>query len=477
MLNERQRGKLRLCLILLAAAALCFAACTAAALIMMGGATKVPVSITPAGDLPATDAALKAFAERYRAYAETDDGEELSLDQVRQQLNAEGYTTFARKIRDIRERLTALAGQLEAGDPKNAGLTMDDLVMQDSRLQTTDNRRVLGLAVRTQEGEASPNPMTHTQVESRLQELERILNNARASLVRSDMRTAMINLDWDAMTQARIGLMLPPDWLSQRDGSLGFSAQSGVRDAQLAWDLSRESLEEQSREMADEYAAGTSRTDPAAWLEDQMARLGERPELEHASFWWTVAYAFAILLGLAALWFSLLFAERGAKLYAVLCASLFALLALPAAVARMWQHIEILRAYGRLDWQVLTGAAGYGLATLLIMAFYGYAWTARKAKFRWLALAVLIAGCLACAALAVRNVMPAVALMGRGDILFGGVSAAFLLMNAGRLLLWALAIAAVIIGVRRVSDEAPATEPSMFPDLDAYRVNLRKGRK
>ena len=42
--------------------------------------------------------------------------------------------------------------------------------------------------------------------------------------------------------------------------------------------------------------------------------------------------------------------------------------------------------------------------------------------------------------------------------------------------LWVLTIAAIILGVRRSDDRRPASEPSMFPALDAYRVNLRKER-
>ena len=63
MLNERQHGKLRLCLILLAVAALCCAACTVAAMLMTGGATKVPVTVAPSEDLPETDGALRAFSD------------------------------------------------------------------------------------------------------------------------------------------------------------------------------------------------------------------------------------------------------------------------------------------------------------------------------------------------------------------------------------------------------------------------------
>ena len=93
-----------------------------------------------------------------------------------------------------------------------------------------------------------------------------------------------------------------------------------------------------------------------------------------------------------------------------------------------------------------------------------------------LALAALILGLVTILGLAVRNVMPALHVLGRGDVLSTQAALAFLLLNAGRLLLWALTALALMLGVRRSREERPAAEPSMFPALDAYRVSLRKER-
>lgn len=467
MLNERQSGKLRLCLILLITAAVTFAACTAIGTLMARNAKKVPLSIPIPADV-LEDRALRNFTDKYRANL----GDEEFPQSVEQFFDALGsYRSTLASMRTTLESLRAQAEKANANLAEGQELvTVEQLIERDSRFSSLC-RQFLGLQPETaapaakaeaaeevmlddEESAAptptpapTPAPMTADRVETALREMTAITDAANRTFAKSVARTELVNLDWAAVIEARLGLPVPPDWMT-RDTNRLFDDQRYERTQQLEWDLAE--------------------ADP------EREPVGDRPEVKAAPVWWSVIFGTAVLLGLAALWFALRFAEKGKKLGAVLCASCFALLALPLAVVRLWAHIDIVRSC--FDWQSMAGVVGYVAAALLIIAFYAYAYTAHRAKSRKLALAVLALGALTVIGLGVRNVMPILAVMKRSDILTGDASLAFILLNAGRLLLWLFAAAAIVLGVRRSDDRAPAAEPSMFPALDAYRVSLRKER-
>lgn len=453
MLNEKQSGKLRLCLILLITAAVCFVACTVIGTIMAQRAQKVPATIPADESDLVSDAALKAFTDLYRSYS-GDETFPKSLSAYRAALSSYGETLETIKIR--------MAGYREQAERANDGLasgesrvTVESLMAADSRFvtyylpylglgSTASQWSLQGDDAGDEETTAqAPMTVTETAVSTALNSRIDIADKAQKTLDQLSVRNEMLNLDWSVLIQARLGLPLPPDARIN-----GEDAQSVER--QYEWDALK--------------LDNDPETEPN----------GDRPEVKTGSILWTVALCAAVALALAASWLALRFAEKGRKLEGVICASLFTLLALPLAVIRLWAHINLLRA--GFDWQPLAGAVGYGAALLFILLFYGYAYTAHRVKSRKLFTASLILGIVAILALAVRSGMPVLALMGRSGILSGTASLAFILLNAGRLLLWMLTILALALGMRRSSEKSPAAEPSMYPVLDAYRVNLRKER-
>ncbi len=524
MLNERQSGKLRLCLILLITALVAFVACTVIGTLMIRGAKKVPAEIDIPGSVVESDGALRDFRDLYRQYLGngefpgTVSTDSLGLGTEEPDLSAlrSGVSDFTWQLDKAEAILNGLrqeaeeASRAEGAQPVSVDTLLTDMLngrKTQVRISDADGNylrsytdrdledalRYLGLSTKTAPAaaipaavisdgtgagaDATPAPapaapvITETTVSQRLREVRAKVNAAQKRLESLDARTAMLNRDWDTLTQYSLGLALPPDWLAQNTNTFGDA--SWVRGQRYTWDRMDELLTEAAKTapLTDDGTGALT----ADRIEQLRASLGERPEIETAPIWWDIAMYCAVTLTLATAWLALHAAEKGRKLAAVIWASFFALLSLPLAVSRAWMNIDILRSTS-FDWQPLAGAAGYALAALLILAFYGYAYTAHRVKSRKLALGMLLAGLLAIVALAARDIMPILNVSGRGAAISGSARLAFILVSGGRLLLWMLTIAAIILGVRRSDDRRPASEPSMFPALDAYRVNLRKER-
>ena len=422
MLSPKQYGKLRLGASLLVIAALIFTACTAVGSIIAAGATRLPVSLAEnviTMDDIEKDASLRAFANLYRT---------------------------------------------RTGDPSFPG-DVDGFLWGLSEYKALEEDSVTAPAASAIESAAAAAADTQEASSS----LESIAKAAEKTVNKRRMRQTLAAFDWYALLQAKIGEPLPPDMFAQVGSEmLNGRSEDGSGPLSRAFVGSHfisPSAQEKYDQVAQQYDWDVAENEPSY----------DRPVIK-APVWKTCVEVLLVLLALAGAYFALRFAETGRKLASVTCGSVFVILGGGLAIVRFWEHLNVLLAYKTLEWQTLTGVAGYGAAILVVIAFCVYTFLAHRAKPKGLWLAALILGVIACLCLAARSVMPILTVMRQTSRMSSEASLAFILMNAGRLLLWVLTILGVVFGMRRVSDRGLNPVGTMFPALEAYRVNLRKER-
>ena len=422
MLSPKQYGKLRLSASLLVVAALIFMACTAVGSIIAAGATRLPVS--PVEDVITMDdiekdASLRAFANLYRT---------------------------------------------RSGDPAFPK-DVDGFLWGLSEYKALEKDSVTAPAAAATEGAANATEAVQDSSSS----LENTVKAAEKTVSKSRMRQTLAAFDWYALLQAKIGEPLPPDQFAQVTAeTLNGRTEDGNGLLSMAFTGSyfiSYSAREKYDQVAQQYDWDVAENEPSY----------DRPVIK-APVWKTCVEVLLVLLALAGAYFALRFAETGRKLASVACGSVFVILGGGLAIVRFWEHLNVLLGFKTLEWQTLTGAAGYGAAILVVILFCVYTFLAHRAKPKALWLAALILGAIACLCLAARNVMPILTVMKQTSRMSSEASLAFILMNAGRLLLWVLTILGAVFGMRRVSDRGLNPVGTMFPALEAYRVNLRKER-
>ena len=310
---------------------------------------------------------------------------------------------------------------------------------------------------------------TNVDTQETSSSLESIAKAAEKTVNKRRMRLTLASFDWYALLQAKIGEPLPPDQFAQvtaetlngrTDGGNGPLSMLFTGTYFVSY-----SAQEKYEQIVAQYDWDVAENEPSY----------DRPVIK-APVWKTCVEVLLVLLALAGAYFALRFAETGRKLASVACGSVFVILGGGLAIVRFWEHLNVLLGFKTLEWQTLTGAAGYGAAILVVILFCVYTFLAHRAKPKALWLAALILGAIACLCLAARNVMPILTVMKQTSRMSSEASLAFILMNAGRLLLWVLTILGAAFGMRRVSDRGLNPVGTMFPALEAYRVNLRKER-
>lgn len=302
-----------------------------------------------------------------------------------------------------------------------------------------------------------------------MEEEEPALETVEIGFGAKQMRQALTVYDWYTLLQAKIGEPLPPDQLAQAAAEAIAGRQLDTAGAATRLLVGRSVIPQRvidKLNLADgQYAWDTAETTP---LED-------RPEIK-APVTGTVIELALVVAVLAGAYFALRFAETGRKLAAVAFGSLFAVPALALAIVRIWEHVALLTAGKAFEWLTLVGLAGYVFAALLIIAFYIYTYTAHRVKSRALWITALVFGIIAVLCIGARTVFPVLTVMGLTETIGAEAMLAFILFGAARLLLWLLTVLTLIFGMRRVSDREANAGRSMFPALEAYRVNLRKER-